>query len=138
MLAFEPKGHSVVGVAENGTRLFRTASGWREWSRLEPPTQAEMELGKAKLLEWPAESWCPCCDTTFSGDNIMAYESIEAHGVCESCYGLSQGWLRGVRVRRQPTLNEALAVSASDLGYAESVVIREKLIELLALTSSNQ
>lgn len=129
--AYKRVSDPPVGVAENGKKLFRTATGSRRWARVTPPTEAEKAQGKAALLPYPSDAWCPCCRTTY-GVDIYQYESIEAHGVCGQCWLLAEGIVGATECQRLPTVEEALLVPPHDLRPDEVAVIRQALVELRA------
>lgn len=71
---------------------------------------------------------CPCCETTYGMASV--YEFISEFGVCGYCLSYVEGVSKGVLMKRDPTVEEALAVDPHCLEAAEARVLHAEVLRL--------
>jgi len=96
------------------------------------PTPEEREAAKRALEPVHKNhkflAHCPCCETTYGMASV--YEFVAEHGVCGYCLAYVEGRADGVLMKRDPTVEEALAVDPGYLEAAEARVLHAEVLRL--------
>ena len=111
----------------------RTASGMYEaymTNVKKPPKQVLQEARrKAKpdaTLGYILAQKCPMCERTYESASVI--HDLGKHGLCSYCYEFTRGKFPHVKMRREPTIDEALAAPIKT--HVDAIVLGRAYLEL--------